>query len=201
MNFRKGNQNPERPPFSLDKLKAVPYLETEHWWEWQIPLYLFLGGIAAGVMVLAAARVLVDPNDERSRTFRLLTWLSPLLLSLGMFALWLDLEKRWQVYRFYMAVRPLAPMSCGAWILLAVHCTKAIYVEYDKVVLLTAGVNGDGRQVLSEGISKYVYCSTLVLRHEKCVGTFDVPYFRRFVHRYVRFFWNGMATIPKCLPK
>jgi formate-dependent nitrite reductase membrane component NrfD len=105
----------------IEVLKAVESLKPEAWWEWQIPLYLFFGGIAAGLMVLIAARYLVDPGDARSRVFRLLAWLSPLLLSLGMLALWLDLEKRWHVMRFYLAFRPTAPMSWGAWILLAVY--------------------------------------------------------------------------------
>ncbi len=105
----------------LDLLKATPYLAERHWWEWQIPLYLFLGGIAAGLMVLTSVRVLRRPEEERSAAFRLLTWLAPLALSLGMFALWLDLERRWHVPRFYMALRPKAPMSWGAWILLAVY--------------------------------------------------------------------------------
>lgn len=105
----------------VEILKSVEHVKPEAWWEWQIPLYLFLGGIAAGLMVLIAVRYLVDPQDVRSRVFRHLAWLSPLLLSLGMFALWLDLEKRWQVMRFYLAFRPTAPMSWGAWILLAVY--------------------------------------------------------------------------------
>jgi len=105
----------------LDVLKATPHIAAHHWWEWQIPVYLFLGGIAAGLMVLTSLRVLREPDGARSATFRLLTWLAPLVLSLGMVALWLDLERRWHVPRFYMALQPKAPMSWGAWILLAVY--------------------------------------------------------------------------------
>jgi protein NrfD len=105
----------------IDLLKATTYLTERHWWDWQIPLYLFLGGVAAGLMVLTSLRVLREPDRARSATFRLLAWLAPVALSVGMLALWLDLEKRWHVPRFYMAFRPKAPMSWGAWILLAVY--------------------------------------------------------------------------------
>jgi formate-dependent nitrite reductase membrane component NrfD len=56
-----------------------------------------------------------------SRTVALLPWAAPLLLSVGMYALWLDLENRWNVFRFYLAVRPSSPMSWGSWILLIVY--------------------------------------------------------------------------------
>ena len=71
--------------------------------------------------MLTSARILRNPGEERSATFRLLAWLAPVALSLGMLALWLDLERRWNVPRFYLAFRPKAPMSWGAWILLAVY--------------------------------------------------------------------------------
>jgi len=111
----------------IEILKATPHLAREHWWGWEIPVYLFLGGLAAGIMILTSVRVLRDPEGERSETFRLLSWLAPLVLSIGMFALWLDLERRWDVPRFYLAFRPKAPMSWGAWILLAVYPLVALF--------------------------------------------------------------------------
>ena len=111
----------------IDLHKAVAHLEIEPWWEWQIPVYLFLGGLAAGILILVSLRVLRDPEGARSGAFRLLAWLGPILLSLGMLALWLDLEKRWHVPRFYLAFMPKAPMSWGAWILLAVYPFSVLF--------------------------------------------------------------------------
>lgn len=105
----------------LSVQKAAEYLHPEQWWEWQIPVYLFLGGLAAGLMVLTALRVARDPLSERSAAFRLAAWLAPAVLSLGMLCLWLDLERRWNVPRFYLSFQPRSPMSWGAWILLAVY--------------------------------------------------------------------------------
>jgi formate-dependent nitrite reductase membrane component NrfD len=92
-----------------------------HVWHAEIPLYLFLGGLVAGVMVIAGLSLWRSPEGPRSRALGLLPWSAPLLLSAGMLFLWLDLENRWNVFRFYLAFRPASPMSWGAWILLAVY--------------------------------------------------------------------------------
>ena len=55
------------------------------------------------------------------RGFSLAPWASPVLLSLGMFFLWLDLEDPWNAWRFYMVLKPTSPMSWGSWILLAIY--------------------------------------------------------------------------------
>jgi formate-dependent nitrite reductase membrane component NrfD len=90
-----------------------------HVWGWEIPAYLFLGGMAAGVMVLAA--LLLGRPGERSRAFRWLPFAAPLLVSAGMAALFLDLDHKLFVWRFYLAFRWTSPMSWGAWILLLVY--------------------------------------------------------------------------------
>jgi protein NrfD len=94
-----------------------------HVWHAEIPLYLFLGGLTAGVMVLSGAWLLRAPPEshERSRALALLPWSAPLLLSLGMLFLWLDLENRLNVLRFYAVLRPASPMSWGAWVLLLIY--------------------------------------------------------------------------------
>lgn len=92
-----------------------------HVWHYEVPLYLFLGGLVAGIMVLTGLWLLREPDRQRSRALGLLPWAAPVLLTLGMLFLWLDLENRWNVLRFYLAFRPASPMSWGSWILLAVY--------------------------------------------------------------------------------
>jgi len=87
-------------------------------WGWEIPAYLFLGGMAAGIMFLSS--LLHARSGERSRTARWLPLLAPALVSLGMIALFLDLGRKVAVWRFYLAFRWTSPMSWGAWILLVV---------------------------------------------------------------------------------
>jgi protein NrfD len=94
---------------------------TLHIWHYEVPIYLFLGGLVAGIMVLAGLWMLRSPEEERSRALSLLPWAAPILLSFGMLFLWLDLENRWNVLRFYLTLEPMSPMSWGSWILLAIY--------------------------------------------------------------------------------
>jgi formate-dependent nitrite reductase membrane component NrfD len=90
-----------------------------HVWGWEIPVYLFLGGMAAGLMILTAA--LWMRREDRSPAARWLGFAAPVLVSLGMGALFLDLAHKLHVWRFYLAFRWTSPMSWGAWILVLVY--------------------------------------------------------------------------------
>jgi len=90
-------------------------------WHGEVALYLFLGGMVAGLMVITGLWLLRDPQGPRSRALSLLPWAAPVLLSAGMFFLWLDLEHPFNAFRFYLAFRVTSPMSWGAWILLAIY--------------------------------------------------------------------------------
>lgn len=94
---------------------------TVHIWHGEIPLYLFLGGLVAGLMVISGLRLLRGRPATPSRALMLLPWMAPVLLSAGMVFLWLDLENKLNAFRFYLAFRPGSPMSWGSWILLAVY--------------------------------------------------------------------------------
>lgn len=87
-------------------------------WHWEIPIYLFLGGITAGLMILGAT---LGARKQASAAMRLLPLVAPITLSIGMLALFLDLELKLHVFRFYTAFRITSPMSWGAWILVAVY--------------------------------------------------------------------------------
>jgi formate-dependent nitrite reductase membrane component NrfD len=92
-----------------------------HVWGWELPVYLFLGGWVAGSMIIAGwlARQGRKPGD--GCVCHVLPWLSLVLLSLGMGALFLDLEHRVYVWRMYLTFQPASPMSWGGWILILVY--------------------------------------------------------------------------------
>jgi formate-dependent nitrite reductase membrane component NrfD len=92
-----------------------------HVWGWEIPVYLFLGGLVAGLLVLSALMELIQGEKPRSLAIRLAPLAGIVLLSLGMLALFLDLEYKMHVYRFYLAFKPASPMSWGSWILIVVY--------------------------------------------------------------------------------
>jgi formate-dependent nitrite reductase membrane component NrfD len=92
-----------------------------HIWTWEVAMYLFLGGLTAGVMVFAALIALTDRDEEAPFAGTRLALFAPIVLSLGMLTLFLDLEHKTHVFRFYTAFKPLSPMSWGSWILIAIY--------------------------------------------------------------------------------
>jgi protein NrfD len=97
-----------------------PFLRV---WGWEIPLYLFLGGLVAGMMVLAGRFLFADRQRRADSVMALLPGLGLVLLSFGMGALFLDLEHKPFVWRLYTTFQVTSPMSWGAWILIAVYPT------------------------------------------------------------------------------
>jgi protein NrfD len=92
-----------------------------HIWGWEIPVYLFLGGVVAGLMFFSAIMARRWGLEQRSRWSRWLPFAGPVLLSIGMFVLLLDLEYKFHAWRFYAAFKPASPMSWGSWILLLIY--------------------------------------------------------------------------------
>ena len=92
-----------------------------HIWTWEVAMYLFLGGLTAGVMVFAALMTVMHRDEEAPFASRRLALFAPLVLSAGMTTLFLDLEHKLFVYRFYMSFQILSPMSWGAWILIVIY--------------------------------------------------------------------------------
>lgn len=97
-----------------------------HAWGWEIPVYLFLGGLTAGLLVLWGQALWRGRGARRgAASFALGSSGLPLLglgaLSAGMLALLLDLTHKPYAWRLYLTFKPLSPMSWGAWILLLVY--------------------------------------------------------------------------------
>jgi protein NrfD len=92
-----------------------------HVWGWEITLYLFLGGVVAGIFLLTAAIELASGGKPRSQALRPMPFVALGLLSIGMLALWLDLAHRLWAWRFYATFRLTSPMSWGAWILVLIY--------------------------------------------------------------------------------
>lgn len=92
-----------------------------HVWGWEIPVYLFLGGLVAGMMILSGYFLLRGNGARRDTVTYLLPGLGLAFLSVGMLALFLDLEQKLHVWRFYTTFQPTSPMSWGSWILVLVY--------------------------------------------------------------------------------
>lgn len=102
-----------------------PYL---HIWHWQIPVYLFLGGLAAGILFFAALYTILGKEKEMPTTVKWATFLVPPALVLGLFALFLDLKHQLFFWRLYTTVRIESPMSWGAWVLMLITPLSMVWV-------------------------------------------------------------------------
>jgi len=92
-----------------------------HIWTWEVAMYLFMGGLTAGIMILAALMTVRNKGQVAPYATTRLALLAPIVLSLGMTTLFLDLEHKLFVYRFYTSFQITSPMSWGAWILIVVY--------------------------------------------------------------------------------
>ena len=92
-----------------------------HVWGWEIPVYLFLGGLVAGMMAISGYFLFSGRWRNTRSACYVLPGLSLVLLTLGMGALFLDLEHKPFFWRLYTTFEPGSPMSWGSWILLLVY--------------------------------------------------------------------------------
>jgi formate-dependent nitrite reductase membrane component NrfD len=97
-------------------------------WGWEIPVYLFLGGWVAGMMIIIGYFILRGRLPEDTCVCAVLPAVGLVLLTGGMLALFLDLEHKLYVWRLYTTIELLSPMSWGAWILLLVYPALAAVV-------------------------------------------------------------------------
>ncbi len=91
-----------------------------HIWHWQIPLYLFVGGVAAGILFFASLYYILGKEKEYPTAIRLAPFLTPMLLVIGLIALFLDLNHKPWFWQLYLTIRIESPMSWGAWTLLVI---------------------------------------------------------------------------------
>jgi formate-dependent nitrite reductase membrane component NrfD len=92
-----------------------PYL---HIWHWQIPVYLFLGGLAAGILFLAAVYTILGKEKEMQATVKWAPFIVPFALIIGLFMLFLDLKHKLYFWQLYTTIRLESPMGWGAWVLM-----------------------------------------------------------------------------------
>ena len=92
-----------------------PYLNI---WHWQIPIYLFLGGLAAGILFLAGVYTILGKEKEMQATVKWAPFIVPFALIIGLFMLFLDLKHKLYFWQLYTTIRLESPMGWGAWVLM-----------------------------------------------------------------------------------
>jgi len=107
-----------------NNLMVDPHL---HVWHWPIPLYLFLGGMAAGILFFAALYYLRGKEQEYPTAVRKVPFIAPILLIIGLAALFYDLRHKAYFWQLYTTIRLQSPMNWGAWTLLVITTASVIW--------------------------------------------------------------------------
>ena len=98
-----------------------------HIWHWQISLYLFLGGMAAGILAIAALYFIRGKEKDYRTAVRITPFLAPVLLILGLIALFIDLRHKLFFWQLYTNIKLQSPMSWGAWTLMVITPVSFIW--------------------------------------------------------------------------
>jgi formate-dependent nitrite reductase membrane component NrfD len=129
---------------SITGTNAITY-PVVHVWDWRVAIYLFLGGLSGGLMTMSAINYLRPGRKGALQS--LCCWqipvMAPILLSIGLFFLWLDLERKLHGHLFYMTFKPLSPMSWGAWIVLIIFPLMIAYALAALPDEVKAGIKQD----------------------------------------------------------
>jgi len=99
-----------------------------HLWHWEISLYLFLGGLAGGILFFAAYFFITGKEKEMPTTVKWATFIAPLALAIGLFSLLYDLHHKLYFWRLFTTVRFTSPMSWGAWTLMIIFPLSLIWI-------------------------------------------------------------------------
>ncbi|MDO5981043.1 NrfD/PsrC family molybdoenzyme membrane anchor subunit [Flavivirga spongiicola] len=102
-----------------------PSLEV---WHWPIAVYLFLGGLSAGLLLFAAIITILGKEKEYPTTVKYASIITPIALSLGLLALVYDLTHPLYTWQLYTTIRLESPMSWGAWVLLVTTPLSYLWV-------------------------------------------------------------------------
>jgi protein NrfD len=98
-----------------------------HIWGWEISLYLFLGGMAAGLLAIAALYYIRGRENDYRTAVRIVPFLAPILLVVGLLALFADLRHRLYFWQLYINIKLQSPMSWGAWTLMVITPVSFIW--------------------------------------------------------------------------
>lgn len=101
--------------------RHIPHIDPSlEIWHWPIALYLFLGGLAAGILFFAALFYVLGKDKEYPAAVKIASIIAPIALTIGLLALVYDLTHPLYTWQLYTTFRIESPMSWGAWVLMIV---------------------------------------------------------------------------------
>lgn len=86
-------------------------------WGFGIPLYLFIGGLAAGILLFASYFYIKGKADDMPVTVKISTIIPPFIIAIGLIFLIEDLHHKLYFWQLMVHFEVASPMSWGTWIL------------------------------------------------------------------------------------
>ena len=168
---------------------------TLHIWHWQIPLYLFLGGLAAGILFFAALFTILGKEKEYHTAVKIAPFITPFLLIVGLLALFIDLNHKLYFWRLYTVIRLESPMGWGAWTLMIVTPLSFIWCALNiKVIFPNWDWKYKWAYNLEAFLRKYItVISWLMLIYSLILGVYTGILFSAFNARPL---WNTSILGP-----
>jgi formate-dependent nitrite reductase membrane component NrfD len=146
----------------------------EHVWGMPIATYLFLGGLAAGILFFATLYYLNGKEDEMPFTIKIAPVFTFGFIVFGLLLLVYDLHHKLYVWQLFTTFRIESPMSWGAWTLAVVSILSLLwplsYIDDIEVYLHRRG----WRKL--DGITKFIRD----LEHKWAVPRFVIWLVRKY---------------------
>ena len=98
-----------------------------HIWHWQIPLYLFLGGMAAGILCFAALYYIRGQGKRIPDSCKDYSFPGTVLACPWFACLFIDLSHKLFFWQLYTNIKLQSPMSWGAWTLMVITPVSFIW--------------------------------------------------------------------------
>ncbi len=99
---------------TITGINSITYPRLEVW-DWLIAMYLFLGGMAAGLMVLSAVSQFRAKGAELPKSSYIGPIMAPFILAIAMVFVFFDLSKKLSAFWFYLSFNVTSPMSWVGW--------------------------------------------------------------------------------------
>jgi len=162
-----------------------------HVWGLPISIYLFVGGLSAGILLFATIYYLRGKEDEMPFTVKIAPIFTFGLVMIGLLLLVYDLHHKLYTWQLFLAFRIESPMSWGAWTLVAVSVFSLLW-PLSYIDDIEAYLHERGWRRL-DGITRFIKN----MEHKFVIPRFVILTFRKYrkVAAYLMLFFSIILGI------
>lgn len=162
-----------------------------HVWGFPISAYLFLGGLAAGILLFATIYYLNGKEEDMPFTVKIAPIFTFGLVMVGLMLLLYDLHHVLYAWQLFTTFRIESPMSWGAWTLVAVSFFSLLW-PLSYIDDIEAYLHERGWRRL-DGITKFIR----IIEHKWVIPRFVILMFRKYrkIAAYFMLFFSVILGI------